>query len=42
MFQDNLPPEVFDLEQFLKRFKEKDSAKAFDIEDKKKRAFDKL
>ena len=42
LFQDNLPAEATDLRDFLKKYKEKDEGKEFDIKITKNAAFDKL
>lgn len=42
LFQDNLPAEAIDLRDFLRKYKEKDESKEFDINTTKESAFSKL
>ena len=42
LFQDQLPAEALDLGEFLRKYKEKDESKEFDIDTTKKGANDKL
>jgi hypothetical protein len=42
LYQDNLPAEAIDLREYLRKYKEKDQTKEFNIEEIKGRAFHNL